>query len=502
MNKTILYLRWQFFLVTALIALLSGCLTVPVHQQPIANQHHQAAQPIVKPRIIGFTKGWLNFRRKPSTKSKIIKTLKKNHMVIVLSEQRGWLHVETELTGRKVKGWLGKKYVTLQTEQVAERSFTPVAKQKPPRDDVQIEQESTNETITAQQPQAPLPQMSNLFSFGGFSNAYKAYHQAQMEQFEKAKQYRQANPNYANRYQMQRVDNNSHPFAQFASGFSNSTQQAQDMNYSSVEAAPMSNPVQVMLPTFLYDSPQLDAKQIAELRPQQNLKGVNQKGHWLEVTGYVQGKEQRGWVQRGHVRIGMMSLSGYLKPINKKLSAVQDKIDSLYSQDGWEKLVSQHPDVFKGIKPEVKGRTGVVFYCYSPGGVVDAESCETGKERSGKDILKVISIAPLIEAGGVLVPFVVRDTFVEIVTVDTNQVDVLKQVYFFGEPRFDMVYLTELGMAILNAQAQLFTGNIRVIADVPESVIFVTTFLRLLFDLGEGGVEILNRATEALKPNG
>lgn len=189
-------------------------------------------------------------------------------------------------------------------------------------------------------------------------------------------------------------------------------------------------------------------------------------------------------------------LQTYLRPINDQLSATQNRIDKLYSTQGWSQLVAKYPKVFKGRQPAIKGMTGVYFDCYSEGGVVDPSSCQQGKERgSSKATLKVLSIAPQYDAGNRLIPFAVRETMIEIATVDPNQPGT-NQVYFFGNPKFDLIYITRLSIAIKQAG---FRRDVRSIGQVVEATRFTVAFLRLLTQLGSGGAEILKKTTGAFE---
>lgn len=198
-----------------------------------------------------------------------------------------------------------------------------------------------------------------------------------------------------------------------------------------------------------------------------------------------------------------------LQPINGKYKEVQTRIDYLFSEEGWadymDALVRAGKIDRPKKMPKVKGKVGVIYFCYSEKGDVDTSSCETGKDLSGDKVLQITSINPLIgtENAGreALVPFAVRDVMLEIVTIDPNQSDELRRAYFFGEPRFDLIYLTKLGYAIKQTKERVKRGGINAfdIKELAEASKFVTNFLKLLADLGDGTADILAQATRALR---
>lgn len=195
-------------------------------------------------------------------------------------------------------------------------------------------------------------------------------------------------------------------------------------------------------------------------------------------------------------------LKALLSPINEKINKVNETIEQLETEEGWAEFQEEFPytDEFKGKKPNFKGRAGVMFFCYSEHGIVDKKSCKRGEELgSGKGTMKMISIAPLIEETGK--PFVVREAMSEIITIDPNQKDLIKQFYFFGDPKFDLIYLTKLGLAIKQAQNDMSNPlkAAKLAGTVPEALCFVKNFTSLLADLGEGATTILSQTTKALK---
>lgn len=198
-----------------------------------------------------------------------------------------------------------------------------------------------------------------------------------------------------------------------------------------------------------------------------------------------------------------------LQPINGKYKEVQTRIDYLFSAEGWadymDALVRAGKIVRPKKMPEVKGRVGVIYSCYSERGDIDIGSCKTGKDLSGDKVLQITSINPLLgtENAGreALVPFSVRDVMLEIVTIDPNQSDELRRAYFFGEPRFDLIYLAKLGYAIKQTKEKVKRGgkNALDIKELAEASKFVVNFLKLLADLGDGTADILEQATRALR---
>jgi len=196
--------------------------------------------------------------------------------------------------------------------------------------------------------------------------------------------------------------------------------------------------------------------------------------------------------------VGQFGLKEYLYPINKRFEEVQAKFDALYTDEGWAQLVQDDPETFKGKRPIVKGRSGAIYTCYSEAGTVSTDSCDVGKEAdSEKKTLQIVSIAPLIELPNGVVPYAVRKTMLEIITIDRNQERLLKRSYLFGDPKFDLIYMTKLGLAIKQAKANPY--NLEVVKTLPTAVKFVAGFLKLLANLGEGATVYLGQVTEALK---
>ena len=185
------------------------------------------------------------------------------------------------------------------------------------------------------------------------------------------------------------------------------------------------------------------------------------------------------------------SLEEYVVPLNKKLAEIDKKLEELVKEGS----------------QEIHGRISAIYLCgYSEDGVVDASTCSKGTTVDGKKVPYIISVEPLVNVGGALIPFADREFMFEVATFDPNQKDPLKQLSFFGVtengvPKYDLLFLMKAGMAVKQAKDRGLSGP-QGIKDAAIAIEFLERFGKLMIDLGEGGGAILSKATGALNnPN-
>jgi hypothetical protein len=187
-------------------------------------------------------------------------------------------------------------------------------------------------------------------------------------------------------------------------------------------------------------------------------------------------------------------------------------------------MQSKMNETMAKVAKEYPRRTGMVvatFACYVPG-EIDAtrlrgdESCRTIANSSatvtgGKKMIAVIPTAVKVDRQGGRhhVGEVKPNALIEIMTIDYAERNTSKQVYFFGDKRFDLKYVGTLAaMTALVAVQQKRNhkddpiGEIARIAAVTAGVAFVASLSDMVSEMakaaGAQGTDIVSRSMSAL----
>lgn len=176
------------------------------------------------------------------------------------------------------------------------------------------------------------------------------------------------------------------------------------------------------------------------------------------------------------------------------------------------------------VQKEYPRRTGMVvatFACYVPG-EIDAthmrgdENCRTiansnATVTGGKKMIAVIPVSVKTDRQGGRhhVGEVKPNALIEIVTIDYKERNASKQLYFFGDKRFDVQYVGTLAAmtALVALQAKHSDkndpiGEIAKVAAVTAGVAFIANLTQVMGEMGSAagaqGSDILSRSMSAL----
>lgn len=187
-------------------------------------------------------------------------------------------------------------------------------------------------------------------------------------------------------------------------------------------------------------------------------------------------------------------------------------------------LQSKMNETMTRVQKEYPRRTGMVvatFACYVPG-EIDAtrlrgdESCNTiansnATVTGGKKMIAVIPVSVKVDRQGGRhhVGEVKPNALIEIVTIDYKERNSSKQVYFFGDKRFDLQYVGTLAAmtALVALQARHSDkndpiGEIAKAAVVTAGVAFIANLTQVMGEMGSAAgaqsSDIMARSMSAL----
>lgn len=232
----------------------------------------------------------------------------------------------------------------------------------------------------------------------------------------------------------------------------------------------------------------------------------------------------------GFATAGVLALAG-CQEVSEALGEVSEVMGAVAGGPAGEMTKMMRPlqskmnETMARVSKEYPQRTGMAvatFACYVPG-EIDAtrlrgdESCRTVANSNatvtgGKKMVAVIPVSVKTDRQGGRhhVGEVKPNALIEIVTIDYAERNTSKQVYFFGDKRFDLQYVGTLAAmtALVALQARSSGNKEDIIGDIARGaaiaagVAFIASLTQVVGEMGSAagaqGSDIVSRSMSAL----